>query len=109
MPGKKYGFVVAAKVPASYFALPESEREVPGKAFEAVLAKYAGKVDMVRRYWTSAFTTEVSDVFILECDDVMDAHNLMQELNQSMAGAGGDPDRFGKEVSIWAGVNPDAG
>jgi hypothetical protein len=107
MAGKKYGFIMAAKVPGSYFALPESERELPGKVFETLTQKYAGKVDFVRRYWTSAFTAEVSDVFVAECDDVGDMHALMQELNQMMA-QGGDPDRFGKDVSIWVGVNPDA-
>ena len=109
MAGKKFGFVMAVKVPASYFALPESEREEPGRVFASLLAKYAGKVDLVRRYWTSAFTTEVSDVFVVECDDVMDMHNLTQELNQMMGATGADPDRFGRDVSIWVGVNPDAG
>ena len=109
MAGKKFGFVMAAKVPGSYFALPESEREEPGKVFEALMAKYAGKVDLVRRYWTSAFTAEVTDVFVMECDDVMEMHNLTQELNQMIAASGGDPDRFGREVTIWVGVNPDAG
>ena len=109
MAGKKFGFVMAAKVPGSYFALPQSEREEPGKVFEALLTKYAGKVDLVRRYWTSAFSTDVSDVFVMECDDVMEMHNLVQELNQMMAASGGDPERFGKDVATWVGVNPDAG
>jgi hypothetical protein len=108
MAGRKFGFVLAEKVPGSYFALPESEREAPGKAFEALLTKYAGKVEIVRRYWTRAFTSEVSDVFVIECDDMMDMHNMVQELNEMMGASGGDPERFGKEVSIWAGVNPDA-
>jgi hypothetical protein len=106
--GKKFGFIMAAKVPSSYFALPDAEREAPGKAFEELMGKYAGKVDMVRRYWTSAFTTEVTDVFVVECDDVMDLHNMVQDLNKKMGELGGDPDRFGKDVSIWVGVNPDA-
>jgi hypothetical protein len=109
MAGKKFGFVMAAKVPGSYFALSDSEREEPGKVFETLLTKYSGKVDLVRRYWTSAFTTEVTDVFLMECDDMMDMHNLVQELNQMMGASGKDPDRFGKEVTIWVGVNPDAG
>jgi hypothetical protein len=109
MAGKKFGFVLAEKVPGSYFALSEAEREEPGKAFEALLTKYSGKVDMVRRYWTRAFTSEVTDVFVMECDDVMDMHKLVQELNQMMGAAGGDPERFGTDVSLWAGVNPDAG
>jgi hypothetical protein len=44
----------------------------------------------------------------MECDDVMEMHSLVQELNQ-MGASGGDPERFGKDVSIWVGVNPDAG
>lgn len=109
MAGRKFGFVMSAKVPGSYFALPESEREEPGKVFEQLLTKYAGKVDLVRRYWTSAFTAEVSDVFVMECDDMMDMHNLVQDLNQMTGATGKDPDRFGKEVTILVGVNPDAG
>jgi len=45
----------------------------------------------------------------MECDDVMEMHNLVQELNQMMAASGGDPERFGKDVATWVGVNPDAG
>lgn len=108
MAGRKFGAVMAAKVPGSYFALPEAEREAPGKVMEQLMPKYAGKVDFVRRYWTSAFTAEVSDVFVMECDDLTELHNLNQELTQLMA-QGGDPDRFGETVSIWVGVNPDAG
>jgi hypothetical protein len=44
----------------------------------------------------------------MECDDLMDAHNMVQEMNTLMA-RGGDPERFGETVSIWVGVNPDAG
>jgi hypothetical protein len=108
MAGKKYGFVMAAKVPGSYFALTEAEREEPGKVFEQLLSKYQGKVEVLRRYWTSAFTAEVSDVFVMECDDPMDAHNMMQEMTQLMS-KNGDPERFGAEVRTWFGVNPDAG
>ena len=108
MAGRKYGIVMAAKVPGSYFALSQDEQEAPGKVFEDLMARYAGKVDLVRRYWTSTFSAEVSDVFVLECDDLMDAHNFNQEMTQLMA-QGGDPDRFGETVAIWAGVNPDAG
>jgi hypothetical protein len=35
-----------------------------------------------------------------------DAHSLNQELNEALA-EGGDPERFGKTVTIWVGVNPD--
>jgi hypothetical protein len=109
MAGKKYGFVLAEKVPASYFALSEAEREAPGKAFEVLLTKYAGKVDLVRRYWTRAFNAEVSDVFVMECDDMMDMHNLIEDVHKALGADGNDPDRFGKDVTIWVGVNPDAG
>ena len=63
----------------------------------------AGKAGFVRRLWTSAFTTEVSDVFLVECDDLLDAHNYMQNLRRLLAN-GGDPDRFGIHVRICAGV-----
>ena len=108
MAGKKFGFVLAEKVPNSYFTLSESEREEPGKAFETVLAKYTGKVDVVRRYWTRAFTADVTDVFVIECDDVMDMHNMVHEINEALGASGNDPDRFGREVALWVGVNPDA-
>lgn len=106
--GKKFGFVMAEKVPGSYFSLSEAERDEPGRVFETLLGKYAGKVELVRRYWTRSFSAEVTDVFVMECDDMMDMHNLTQELHEMMGASGLDPDRFGKEVSIWAGVNPDA-
>jgi hypothetical protein len=108
MPGKKFGFVLSARVPGSYYSLSEAEREAPGRVFEELLARYAGKVDFLRRYWTSAFSAEVSDVFVMECDDPMDMHSMVQELNNLMA-KDGDPERFGKSVSVIVGVNPDAG
>jgi hypothetical protein len=104
--GRKFGLVMAAKVPGSYFALSREEQEKPGRAFEEVAEKYAGRVEVLRRYWTSSFTAEVSDVFIMECDDLMDAHSFNRELRELLA-RDGDPDRFGIEVRIWAGVNPD--
>jgi hypothetical protein len=107
MAGRKFGIVIAAKVPGSYFALPHSEQEAPGKVFDQLMTKYEGKVDLLRRYWTSAFTADVTDVFVMECDDLMDAHSLNQELNEALS-EGGDPERFGKTVTIWVGVNPDA-
>ncbi len=107
MAGKKFGVIMAAKVPGSYFTLSKQEQEEPGAAIDGLLQKYAGKVDLVRRYWTSAFTAEVSDVFVMECDDLMDAHNLMQESTQLMAKTG-DPDRFGETKVLWVGVSPDA-
>ena len=99
---------MAARVPGSYFSLPQAEQEAPGKVFEELMAKYAGKVDLVRRYWTSAFSADVSDVFVFECDDLMEAHNFNQDLT-ALLSKGGDPERFGETVSIWVGVNPDAG
>ena len=99
--------IIAAKVPGSYHTLSETEQELPGKAFEEVMGKYGGKVEFVRRYWTSTFTADVSDVFVFEFDDMMDAHNFSQDLTKAMA-KGGDPDRYGETVVIWVGVNPDA-
>jgi hypothetical protein len=107
MAGKRFGVVMAARVPGSYFALPEQEREVPGIIFEQLMMKYADKVDLVRRYWTSGFSADVSDFFVMECDDLRDAHNFNQEMTTMMA-EGGEPERFGVTVTIWAGVNPDA-
>ena len=107
MAGKKFGAVLAAKVPGSYFALSESEQQEPGRVMEQLLQKYAGKVDLTRRLWTSAFTAEVTDVFFMECDDLMDVHNLVQEMN-ALSGKTGDPDRFGVTTHLWVGVNPDA-
>ncbi len=107
MAGKKFGVVVEAKVPGTYFALSSEEQALPGKVMEQLGLKYAGKVDILRRFWTSSFTTEVSDVFVLECDDLMDAHNFQQELTQMLAQKG-DPERFGKDIRIVVGVNPDA-
>jgi hypothetical protein len=108
MAGKKYGVVMAAKVPGSYFALSEDEQAIPGKVMEAMAPAYAGKVELLRRLWTSAFTTEVSDVFYIECDDLMDLHRFQQELTQRLAEKG-NPERFGVDVKVWVGVNPDAG
>ena len=107
MAGKKFGVVLAAKVPGSYFALSESEQEKPGKIMEQLSQKYAGKVDLVRRLWTSAFTAEVSDVFFIECDDLMDVHRFSQEMAKLFS-EGGNPERFGTNVKIFVGVNPDA-
>jgi hypothetical protein len=106
MAGRKYGIVMAAKVPGSYHALSNDEQEVPGEAFEEVMRKFEGKIDFVRRYWTSAFTAEVTDIFVMECDDLMDAHEFNQEFTRRLAQKG-DPDRFGENVKLWVGVNPD--
>ncbi len=39
MAGKKYGMVMAAKVPGSYHALSEEEQNLPGEVFERVMGK----------------------------------------------------------------------
>jgi hypothetical protein len=108
MAGRKFGVILVAQTTGAYHALSASEQEQPGKVFEQLSKKYAGKVDVLRRYWTSAFTAEASDVFILECDDLMEAHNYQQEMTSLLA-KGGDPDRFGVTVNVYVGVNPDAG
>ena len=97
MAGKKFGLVIAVKVPASYHALTAEEQAVPGQVMAQLAPKYAGKVDILRRLWTSAFTAEVSDVFIVEADDMMEVHNFTQDLTRLEA-EGGDPNRFGVEV-----------
>ncbi|MPZ47881.1 MAG: hypothetical protein GEU75_00935 [Dehalococcoidia bacterium] len=107
MAGKKFGIVMLERVPGSYHSLSKDEQEEPGEIFEKLLTKYEGKVDFVRRYWTSAFSADATDVFVLECDDLMDAHNFNQELIRALA-ATGDPERFGETVQILVGVNPDS-
>jgi hypothetical protein len=108
MPGRKYGAIVYAKTPPSYHGLSAAEQQKPGKALDQTLKKYAGKIDVVRRYWTSAFTHEASDVFIMECDDPMDLHAFQEDLDRALAGIGGDPSRFGTTVHVSFGINPDA-
>jgi len=107
MAGRKFGVVILAQTSSEYHAMSSADQDIPGKAFEEVAGKYAGKVDVLRRYWTSGFTTDCSDVFILECDDLMDAHKFQQDLTGALARSG-DPERFGHDVMIVAGVNPDA-
>jgi hypothetical protein len=51
----------------------------------------------------------VTDVFYIECDDLMDMHNWMQEFNDRMSQTGTDPDQYGETIALWVGVNPDAG
>ena len=77
MAGKKYGVIIYAKTPANYQAMSAAEKAKPGKAFETTLKKYAGKVEVLRRYWTSAFTHEASDVFVMECDDPLRDHDQL--------------------------------
>ena len=108
MAGRKYGAIIYAKTPANYAAMSAAERAMPGKAFEQVLKQYAGKVDLLRRYWTSAFTSESTDVFVLECDDPAQMHAFQEDLDKAMAKGGGDPSRFGTTVHVSFGLNPDA-
>lgn len=108
MAGKKYGVVIEASVAGAFHALPKSEQDIPGAIFGELSQKYAGKVDVLRRYWTGAFNADVTDVFVLEFDDPADYHAFHQELTSRMAESG-DPDRFGLTVATYFGVNPDAG
>jgi hypothetical protein len=87
MAGRKFGVVMMARVPESYYALSAAEQAKPGKAFEQTLKKYAGKVDLIRRYWTRAFSADVTDVFIFECDDMADMHAFQDDLDRGMAKA----------------------
>ena len=108
MAGKKYAVVVFAKTPPTYHGLSDAEKAKPGKALEATMKKYHGKVDIVRRYWTSGFTHEASDIFVIEFDDPMDGHNFQEDLDKAFAKIGGDPTRFGSTVHVTFGINPDA-
>lgn len=107
MAGKKFGIVVQEKVPASYHTMSQEEQEQPGTILGEMMAKYEGRLDLLRRYWTSAFDAEVTDVFIVECDDPADFHDFYQELTRRLAELG-DPDRYGQNVRVLLGVNPDA-
>lgn len=107
MAGKKYGAVLQAKVKGAYFTLSEQEQNLPGEAFGELMQKYAGRVELVRRYWARAFNAAVTDVLIFECDDPADFHSFSEELTRRLA-AGGNPDRYGEDVSITFGINPDA-
>lgn len=108
MAGKKYGTIVFAKTPDTYAGLPEADKAKPGKALEQVLRKYAGKIDIVRRYWTGAFTHEATDVFVIEGDSPDDLHAFNEDLNKAFAKVGGDTSRFGTTVHVSFGINPDA-
>lgn len=108
MAGRKYGVVTFARTPANFQTLTAADQAKAGKAFEQTLKKYAGKVDMVRRYWTSTFTHEASDIFIMECDDPAVMHAFQEDLDRAFARTGGDPARFGTTVHVTFGINPDA-
>lgn len=108
MAGRKYAVVIFAKTPENYQAMSEAEKAKPGKALEQTLKKYAGKIDLLRRYWTGSFTHEASDVFVIEGDDPMDLHGFQEDLNKAFGRIGGDPTRFGVTVHVTFGINPDA-
>ena len=109
MAGRKFGVVMMARSPEAFFALSAAEQAKPGKAFDQTLKKYAGKVDLLRRYWTRAFSADVTNVFIFECDDMADMHAFSDDLDRAMAaGRGVDPAKYGVIVDVTAGVNPDA-
>ena len=109
MAGRKYAVIVFAKTPETYAGLSDAEKAKPGKALEQTLKKYAGKIDVVRRYWTGAFTHEASDVFIVEGDSPEDLHGFQEDLDRAFAKIpGGDPSRFGSTVHVSFGINPDA-
>ena len=109
MAGRKYGLVIFAKTPPNYHAMSDTEKAKAGKAFEQTLAKYAGKVDTVRRYWTGAFTHEATDIFIMEADDPAVFHQFNEDLEKAFAkAAGGDGSKFGVTVHQSFGLNPDA-
>ena len=108
MAGRKYAVVVFAKTPPSYQGMSDAEMAKPGKALEQTLKKYAGKIDIVRRYWTGGFTHEASDIFVIEGDEPMDLHGFQEDLNKAFARIGGEPGRFGATVHVTFGINPDA-
>lgn len=108
MAGRKYAVVVFAKTPETYHAMSDAEKAKPGKAVEATAKKYAGRVDILRRYWTGSFTHEASDIFVIEGDDPMDLHSFQEDLNKAFGKIGGDPARFGSTVHVSFGINPDA-
>jgi len=109
MPGRKYGAVVFAKTPPAYHAMTKAEQAKAGKAIEQALKAYAGKVDIVRHYWTSVASSDISDVVIMEADEPIDLHGFQEELERLLVKAsGGDASKFGATVDLVFGINPDA-
>jgi len=108
MAGRKYATIVLAKTPATYHSMTAAEQAKPSKAMDQVMKKYAGKIDIVRRYWTSIASADVSDVFIVEGDSPEDLHAFQEDLDRAFAKLGGDPTRFGTTVDTLFGINPDA-
>ena len=109
MPGRKYGAVISAKTPPSYHGLSKAEQAKAGKAMEQALKMYAGRVEIIRHYWTSAFNADISDVIIMEADDPADMHGFQEDLERLMIKAGGgDSSKFGETLDVMVGINPDA-
>lgn len=109
MPGRKYGVIITAKTPTSYHGLSQAEQAKAGKAIEQALKMYAGKVDLLRHYWTSISSGEISDVIVMEANDPADLHGFQDELDRLLYKAGGgDSSKFGRTVSVTFGINPDA-
>jgi hypothetical protein len=109
MAGKKYGVVVFAKTPETYHGMSDAEKAKAGKALEQTLKKYGAKIDIVRRYWTGAFTQEATDIFVIEGDSPEDLHAFQEDLDKAFfKAAAGDPSRYGTTVHQSFGINPDA-
>ncbi len=109
MPGRKYGAIITAKTPPSYHGLSKAEQAKAGKATEQALKMYAGRVDIVRHYWTSISSGDVSDVIVMEADDPADMHGFQEELERLLVKAsGGDASKFGATLDVLFGINPDA-
>lgn len=109
MAGRKFSMIIMAQTPPSYHGLSPAEQSKPGKVMQQVMKKYAGKVDLVRHYWTGTFNADVTDVLVLECDDLAVGHACREEMERGLVKAGGGvADKFGSTVEIIVGINPDA-
>lgn len=109
MAGKKYGVVVFAKTPDEYHGMSDAQKAKAGAALEQTLKKHGGRVEIVRRYWTGAFTHEASDIFVIEGDSPEDLHAFQEDLDKAFfKAASGDPGRYGRTVHQSFGINPDA-
>ncbi|HYM14936.1 MAG TPA: hypothetical protein VEZ14_05215 [Dehalococcoidia bacterium] len=109
MAGRKFAMMIMARTPASYHGLSAAEQAKPGKVMQQVMKKYAGKVDLVRHYWTGTFSADVTDVLVLESDDLTVMHACREEMDRGLVKAGGGvADKFGSTVEIMVGINPDA-
>jgi hypothetical protein len=109
MAGRKFAMIIMAQTPASYHGLPAAEQAKPGKVMEQVMKEFAGKVDLVRHYWTGTFSADVTDVLVLECDDLAVGHAYREAMDRGLVKAGGGvAGKFGSTVDIIVGINPDA-